>query len=338
MNAYRLLSKKMQSHQGFTLIEMAIVLLIAGLLVAGIGQIVGSAQKQRFDQASANEMRSIVTGTERMLVDQQAALTTLMPFDESYKLADTTPNAIPGCGNGAILNCLVTSYLPNGFDLTGYTIGILRHDVASRPSFRALIIRTPDNALDDGRLARVASLIGNQGGLVSNSGNNGNVSGVMGSWSVVSTQYAIPLTSAPKGSIAALTNTVDAQINTNTLSRINPMGTVQSEANTMYTDLYMGSGQPTGMGGGKANANAIVNISALGFALIDIDSLGAGNICSTTTNPAPTINVYQADGTTQIGSITLDAKVLKNKVFFGFSKSQGIGTAEMYKCVCTSGC
>ena len=287
-------------QRGFTLVEMAIVLLIAGLLVAGVSQIVGSSQKNRGDQAVANEVRTVVSALERFTVDYQSAL--------AAQVVVGTPKLMVNAGVSAGLNIIVgtstqdamtafqTNYLPAAISLAPYTIGLQQSNITTvngtttgtRVSFRAFVIRKPDNALDDARLARIASLIGTQGGMICNEAATctaGSATGSLGSWTVTNTNnsYAVPAAIAALGSIAALTNTVDSQVNVNTLSRLNPAGfgvngaPVQSEGNTMHTDLYMGDG--------KTDSWETHNVGGYGYVLTDTN---VGDSCGPSVTTAYT--------------------------------------------------
>ncbi len=230
--------------QGFSLVEMAIVLLIAGLLIAGAFQLMSNMQQGRADQATANEMRTVVTALERFLNDQQGILTlapnplvnpnTTVPFTQGNLQIDGIQAQTYFRDN----------YLPTGFNLTDYRIGIRRTaDItgagSAKPVLRGLIVRRPVSTLTETRQGRIATLVGSQGGLVRDDGSgNAQIAGVQGSWSVNPALYSFAAGSGSYaiGDIAAYTTTIDAQMNTNILSRIN---TGNPEANTMRTDLLM---------------------------------------------------------------------------------------------------
>jgi len=258
-----------------------------------------ASQKNRGDQAVANEVRTVTNAMERFLVDEQAPLNTY--FTSNNLTTDSLADANLLISGTQAQTYFENNYLPTGFanNLAAYTIGLASSPVNGRPSFRALIIRTPDNVLDDGRLSRIASLIGTQGGMISNAGTAGSVTGVLGSWSVpLSTSYGVPLASAALGDIAALTNTVDAQISVNTLSRIGAAGTgVWSEANTMRNDLFMGSAGNAN-NGGVSDAWAIHNAAGVGYAVTDAvlgAACGGGALVNlyTAANPPVVFNPNQ---------------------------------------------
>jgi len=279
--------KRLQGKQGFSLIEMAIVLLIAGLLTAGAVQLMTNMQQQRTDQAAANEMRNIVAALERFMVDQQAVLTN--PTSASpLRLANQSVLLASGSmrldyGNGLIdsQKFFEDNYLgirptePLGSDLRllarGYRIGLRNLGTvtgSSKPILKALVTRTPTNNMNESRLSRVASLVGSQGGLVRDNGAGApEISGVQGSWRVIASDYAMVGPAAPViGQIAAYTATIDSNMNTNILSRTN---TGNAEANTMRTDLIMGGTTAI------SPATAIRNSAAYGYSLTNA-TLSAG--------------------------------------------------------------
>ena len=247
----------LRDMRGFSLIEMAIVLLIAGLLVAGAWQLTSTMQQQRADQATANEMRVVVGALERFVRENNGALAGVLTqpgISNQLLSAMTLPS-----GNAQTI--FQTGYLPPSFDLAakGYQIGLRRYaDVDNRPNIKGLIVRRPDRGLDQRRLGRIASLVGSQGGVVRTPAV---AAGALGSWQANPADFS--LTGAPivaANDIAAFTTTVDAQINTNLLSRID---TGNTEANTMRTDLLMGAGDDNAIrnavGVGLERTSAVLN-------------------------------------------------------------------------------
>lgn len=273
---------------GFSLIETAIVLLIAGLLVAGGYQLMSSMQQQRADQASANEMRTVVTALQRFLTEQQGVLTALPSLSSqgnSIRLNNTTSLTIGGISHPALTyfqrNYLPEANLPNGFDLTaaGYVIGIRRmNDVGgaggNRPVLRGLVLRTLPIGVNEARTARVANLVGPQGGVVRDNGSGApEISGVQGSWAANAALYA--LGGLPQiGQIAGYTTVMDSQINTNVVSRT---GTGLAEANTMRADLVMGDLT------GQSKTYAIRNAAGYGQTLTNaIENSNCGGVTQLT--------------------------------------------------------
>jgi len=349
--------------RGFSLIELSIVLLIAGLLIAGVFSVTSNMQKQRTDQATANEVRTVVTALERYLVDNQGALTTAA----SPSLACTTTpltcpkkallSAITVTGHtGTELVYFQTNYLPGGLDLSAYKIGIANYGPITTSSntngglnLRGLVIRNSINAADDGRLARIASLIGAQGGMIPASAiataGGYPVTGVYGAWGVNTADYAIPAGSTAASQIAAYTASIDSQINTNLLSRIN---TGNQEANTMQTDLLANNGVGNTAASATTYQNSFFNVGGLGFMVTDA-------LLNAPCNAAgATLNVFNSTGDTQIGSIKLGDltstpynTTSKNLVVFGSSDTthpigggagypSNLGVPALLQCVNTT--
>lgn len=239
-----------RGQQGFSLLELSIVLLIAGLLVAGVWQLTSNMQQQRSDQSVANEVRTVTTALERFLVDQQANFLTALPAAGTSKAQ--LANTLFSVGGTGALDYFRINYLPGGanFPITNYNIGVFHiSDInvggtSTKPVFRGLVIYTPTNTLTDNRLSRIASLVGSQGGMIPAAGTTcpgvpgAAATGVFGSWCVQWANYGIAfgVGGSSVSKVAGYTTTVDAQMNTNLLSRLN---TGNQEANTMHTDLLM---------------------------------------------------------------------------------------------------
>ncbi|HCM83339.1 MAG TPA: type II secretion system protein [Alphaproteobacteria bacterium] len=323
--------KRLQGKQGFSLIEMAIVLLIAGLLTAGAVQLMTNMQQQRTDQAAANEMRNIVAALERFMVDQQAVLTN--PTSASpLRLANQSVLLASGSmrldyGNGLIdsQKFFEDNYLgirptePLGSDLRllarGYRIGLRNLGTvtgSSKPILKALVTRTPTNNMNESRLSRVASLVGSQGGLVRDNGAGApEISGVQGSWRVIASDYAMVGPAAPViGQIAAYTATIDSNMNTNILSRTN---TGNAEANTMRTDLFMGRG----------NTPALAR-SIFGLGMLETDAslstnCAAGSLSITPIDFVTGLRGTPVSYTIGLGTNQIDPVRLQNAVVYGFA-------------------
>jgi len=355
---------RLSLSRGFSLIEMSIVLLIAGLLIAGVFSVTSNMQKQRADQATANEVRTVITALERYLVDNQSALTastTTNNISCTIPACATTPakqllNNITVVGHtGNEQTYFQTNYLPGGtnFDLSAYQIGIANYGPITTSTntngglnLRGLVIRAPASTADDGRLGRIAALIGSQGGMIpaaaTVTGGGYPVTGVYGAWGVNTATYAIPAGNTAVSQIAAYTATVDSQINTNLLSRIN---TGNPEANTMETNLVVASPSSTMTSndiltnngiGSPANAattyqNKLLNAGGLGFM---VTNAVLGVTCYSATAPFPAdLVVYDPTGSNAIGALSLSAAnttatyniTPQNLVVFGSSNATTLG-------------
>jgi prepilin-type N-terminal cleavage/methylation domain-containing protein len=334
------LQSKWRGVRGFSLIEMAIVLLIAGLLIAGAFQLTSNMQQQRTDQATANEMRNIVTALERFLVDEQANLV----YSGSPVVDQDTPQLLQAIQmNPATVPAPAIdarTYFENNYlgintatlrlDPRGYTIGIRNlGSINGRPVLKGLVLRNPPSRMNEARLSRAAALVGSQGGLVRDNGSGAaEIAGVSGAWTVTAADYAVTPTI---GQMAAFTTTSDTQMNTNLLSRIN---TGNAEANTMRTDLLMGQdsqGVPTLL----RNAMGLVltrTQSRVGEGcdsgdvirqVIILDSNGA------------TISTQDINLTTTAGQNNLSPIKVQNAVVYGLS-SDGT-TPQLIQCQSISG-
>lgn len=282
--------QKLKNTRGFSLVEMAIVLLIAGLLIAGAFQLMNSMQQNRSDQATANEMRMVITAMERFINDQQGSLTAspLLNAPNERLLLNNAGLLIDGVQAQIFFR---DNYLPAEFDLSRYQIGVryiadIGGSGSGKPVLKALVLYTPANTLSEARRAKIAGLIGSQGGTVIDRGGASVVTGTQGAWRVDQPlQYGFA--SVNDRQLAAYTTTVDAQMNTNVLSRIN---TGNPEANTMRTDLLMGNASA------GSGPHAIRNTAGYGMIVTDAE---VGDACD-----SGSVSVTNND-TAQVGTLNL---------------------------------
>lgn len=264
----------LNSSRGFSLIEMAIVLLITGLLVGGSYQLITNMQQQRTDETAANELRGVTLALERFLSDHHESLkgnAVLQNTGSRAQLTDNITINVGGTNFGALTyfqrNYLTEANLPAGYDLTGngYLIGIRNQDtnVNGRAIYKALILKRPLNTLTNVRQSRIANLVGTQGGLVRNRapGPGVEITGGQGSWLVVDPFNQYGIAGAAVGQLAALTTTGYAQMASNVFSRIN---TGNPESNTMRADMIMGNAA-----GATQTAYAIRNAAGYGYTRTD---------------------------------------------------------------------
>ncbi len=294
---------KILNHFGFSLVELSIVLLITGLLIAGAAQLTANMQKQRGDQAQANQMRTVITALERFLSDQQGALAGQLAAGGAGQLL----TALNVSGVQA-QNFFQQHYLPGTINLNGYTIGVARlADIGGTNgtvNLRGLVLYQPSNPLDDSRLARISTLIGAEGGMISNTATTPfNVNGAFGAWNVNPSVYRLTGTA---GRIAAYTTTQDAQINTNLLSRV---ATGNPEANKMETNLNLGG-------------NVASDAGVLGFRLT---TAAPGMVCD-----SGVLGIYNADGATYANPAYPLDSTFHNAIVTGRNGSSVTG---LYQCL-----
>ncbi len=308
-------------QRAFTLIELAIVVLIIGLVLAGAIQLTTSAQQGRGDQVIATDMRTVTNAVQRLINDNQAYWLDpagSSPFASASKPpANCITTGAPICKEvvypdrndmtnttGQLFSEALLKYLPPGFLLKNsdgtpiYKISISRfQDIKNAYNqdtavFRAIVVRKPDQNLSDARLSRIASLMGTQGGVIANSstGNDLVVQGNNGAWTArASTDFNFPTGAGngqvQAGSLVGYTILDAVQMNTNQISRVR---TGNDEANTMRADLNMG-------------AQAVTDAAFLGMR--SVQSVGGSTIavntsCVSTTSSAVNVIAYKANDTT----------------------------------------
>lgn len=264
--------------RAFTLVELAIVVLVLGVVISGIVQVTNRYGVQRVDNQAAQEVSQITSAVEAFVRNSAAEIT------KGDGTASASCNTTNVCGflwspsatgqNAAAIKWInfassadtintssgaqrvvdaIKTYLPSGFSpANSYYIGFKRtgdiivNGTSGPPNISALVVRVPaagDN-ISDTRLARIAATIGNKGGFISTTAaqNNPAVTGAFGGWQANLTGYGLPNSNPPdtRGAITALTSfsATSNLLANNLLSRV-PTG--NPEANTMRTGLDMGN-------------------------------------------------------------------------------------------------
>lgn len=290
---------------GFTLIELAIVLGVAGLLFAGLWRLMSGGNQQLRDQAAASSQIQLISAVKNYLAssDGQTYMksknTNMNPFALGLPATNTDlTNCKGNYAPGSPLQTFCT-YLPAGFSQTtvnpygqNFTIQIIGDGTGNIPStYSFMILTSGGNAIPDSSGGRISASIGGDGGFVySNNvcGNNPSVQswacGAYGTWSVKVTDYgfAAPATG---GYIASRSYYAPEQISTQPwLARSLYPGNVATspDFNTMKTSLIMA------LPAAGANANSLY--------------LNAGPAATPTIAPAAgTDNIYMGGGAINMG-------------------------------------
>ncbi len=275
------------NNRAFTLVELAIVVLVLGVVVAGVVQMTNRYSAQRYDTQTAQEVKNMTSAVEAFIKNNASEITKLNPADGTVcgflSVTDPTTAATHApvqilfngstpsttavsCDSGAsTVVAAIKAYLPANFTPANpYLIGFKRAANISTadatisatnpgvPNISAMVMRQASSGdnLTDTRLARIASNIGNEGGFIASNGTN--ATGAFGGWNAVPADYGLTTSAS---SIAALTtfSATNSVLNTNMLSRVK---TGNSEANTMRTNLNMGNDTTTA----SADINAITGV------------------------------------------------------------------------------
>jgi len=179
---------------GFTLTELAIVLAVVGVLVAGLYNLISGANQQSRDSAAANEQKQLISAVKAYLASSEGTNTFLatigqnsfqtLPLPSTLADAAGTGAACTGDANmkgppgqaippGAPGFC---NFLPPGFWSgttnsygQSYNIRVLKDNTAagSPPTtYSFLIMTSGGNVIPDTSGARISSLIGGDGGFI----------------------------------------------------------------------------------------------------------------------------------------------------------------------------
>lgn len=192
---------------GFTLIELAIVLGVAGLLFAGLYRLLSGGNQALRDQATASAQTQLINAVKGYLASTEGK-TYMGNNNASTNPFDLNLPATANCT--ASINPLYPgfcNYLPAGFSQNttnpygqNYNIKIVGDGLGGVPStYSFMIITTGGNLIPDSSGGRIASTIGGDGGFVySNNVCNGSTSGAptnqsacgaYGAWAVATTVY-----------------------------------------------------------------------------------------------------------------------------------------------------
>ena len=265
---------KIQSRKtaGFTLIELAIVLGIAGVLFGGVWKLVSASNAQMRDQAAAKQHAQIADAVGAFL-RSDAGQSWLMGVPgvqpgnsvacELQVIMGANLNYVP---DGEKATCAHLGKLKDAFERMGisgdttspygqsYAVGIRRDDLGATEgtpanNYSFMVMTHGGDRMSDTSGGRVSSMIGADGGFVYNQDSctpSGSgqyprfACGAYGSWRAELSDYFIGALTSNPGHVASRTFVSSMQgANVPWLARLPHLG--DKQWNTMFTSLYFGN-------------------------------------------------------------------------------------------------
>ncbi|MDE2029783.1 MAG: tail fiber domain-containing protein [Alphaproteobacteria bacterium] len=245
------------ARAGFTLIEMAIVMGVMGVLAAGVWRMMASSSQQSKDQMTGQQQAAVIAAVKGYLNDT----TTYGGQTQYLAVANATetlpsPSACPGAANTPTRT--FCSYLPSGFSATNpygqsYTIKLKTGATNAAQNYSFMVMTSGGSAIPDADGGRLSTAVGGDGGFIYTSNVCGSppasyACGLMGSWSALLSSYGL---AGASGHIASQTFVSAASVTNSDyywLARVGMPGDAGHVYNTMTTDLYMGTGTTLQLG------------------------------------------------------------------------------------------
>ncbi|MDX2027631.1 MAG: tail fiber domain-containing protein [Alphaproteobacteria bacterium] len=255
--------------RGFTLVELAIVLAIAGLLFVGLWRLMAGGNQQLRDQAVANQQEQLITAVKAYLAaDPQGFLRNIngtAGLGVNLPLPPTNGSRAgqAACKTNATMVPVrdLCDYLPPGFWVGNggvtnaygqtFAVRVLKDGTSGgQPprTYSFMILTSGGDLIPDTSGGRISALIGADGGFVYSTnvcGTAFNIKqmacGAYGGWSRDITSYGFTAT-ANSGVVASNTyvSATAASSDPWLARQVFPVGDTTYKYNTMTTDLYMG--------------------------------------------------------------------------------------------------
>jgi len=265
-------------HKGFTLVELAIVLAVAGLLFMGLWRLLAGGNQQVRDQSAAAQQEQLINAIKAYLgsASGQIYMETVGSTTASTAFVIYLPTVGPDGGTNA--NCIssieniaavhslpaaeqtaianICNYLPLGFTSTttnsynqtysvGGLAGVLPAANTAPQSYSFMTTTSGGDTIPDSSGGRIASNIGSEGGFVystavcpASAPVVTNACGSYGTWAVAPSTYGL---SPASGHIATQSNMAPTQSSLNPwLERMISLPDTNNSLNSMSADLWMG--------------------------------------------------------------------------------------------------
>lgn len=267
------------SRRGFTLIELAIVLAVAGLLFVGLWRLMAGGNQQLRDQGSASQQSQLINAIKGYLNSSEGQ--TFMGTNNATANAVNLPLPTSNTSNancktvGDVTNPGLCDFLPAGFTTNTsnsygqtYAVRVAGDGKgASTPptTYSFMIMTSGGDTIPDTSGGRISSLIGNDGGFIYSTNVcgapvNTTACGAFGAWSasVTGASPGYGFGAGVSGTVASRTYVSPEQSSQlQWLSRYNTLGigfnTMQPGTNLFIgsNGLYMASSTAATTGGGS---------------------------------------------------------------------------------------
>jgi len=297
------------SEAGFTLVELAIVLGVLGILVAGLFQLTSASNRQVQDQVTAQQLQQYLKVSRAYLVanlDSSGNIGGAFPVVTAINTAYDITTAVQSFRTGALAGSGLATISPQGFTYTvvlrrlaNITVGVTNY-----PMFSVGIFASGAGNFSRVSMGTVASLVGAEGGAVYTAGTGScgagpNILTAFGAVCVPAANFAVGAFSPTTERPAALSFISTLELGSSVsqfLSRVDVPG--QPQMTTMSANLHiagtnnlvMDSTGAIQMAGGSISDTAGNLLISDTVAMGTNDIISVRNITATGNVAAPSIS------------------------------------------------
>ena len=301
------LYKQGRRQRGFTLVELAIVMGVVGVMSAGLWRLMATGNQQTKDQAAAQQQQQVIAAVQGFLMDAQGQA------DMQAMNANSTATLSLTCSGGgfvgaapvtALSNTNLCNYLPTGWqNINAYgqtfSVQVLKDNTIATvlPVTYSFMVVASDPAVTvpDADGGRISGLIGGDGGFIYSTpvctaaANPKAACGTLGAWqdldiTTTGADYKFPAANVKVGSIVSRTAVLPTPSSNNWLSRSQMPGDPTFRYNSMlngslYLNTVGAAGGPNGLFLGTSAAGVVTGGGNV--------HLQGGTVLAEGTGPAP---------------------------------------------------